>query len=121
MRLPSRRVPWPTVPNSNKRKERDQASPSSKPTSPFTKLSRPRSGPEPIVPNHMLLAGYLANEFLTKGTLLGRNLGQPVNPDVESKQQKHERYVELSLFLKTEGAHLFGIVNPTQLAHFLKL
>ncbi|XP_020221056.1 uncharacterized protein LOC109803792 [Cajanus cajan] len=132
MRPPSRRVPWPTAPNSNKRKERDHASPRPKPTSQVTKLSKPdksRSGPESSkkdsssnpMPNHMLLAGYLAHEFLTKGTLLGRKWNRSASPEEETQQQKHERYVELTLFLKTDGAHLFDIVNPTQLAHFLKL
>ncbi|RDX75675.1 hypothetical protein CR513_44416, partial [Mucuna pruriens] len=131
MRPPTRRVPWPTGDSSgSKRKERDRGipRPKSSPTPSITKLlkqDKPNSesepgekGPDPV-PTQMLLAGYLAHEFLSKGTLLGRQWGQSPSPQDESQQQKYQRYVELTLLLKTEGAHLFDIVNPTQLAHFL--
>ncbi|CAJ1900173.1 unnamed protein product [Sphenostylis stenocarpa] len=128
MRPPSRRVPLPL--NGAKRKERDDGCPRPKSSSTITKLSKSdklRSGtesreknPNPVSAN-MLLAGYLAHEFLSKGTLLGRRMGQLRSLEEESQQQKYERYVELTLLLKTDGAQLFDIVNPNQLAHFLKL
>ncbi|KAH1070334.1 hypothetical protein AAZX31_03G146900 [Glycine max] len=118
MRPPSRRVPLSNS-SGSKRKERDQASPRPKSSPTITKLPSDKS-PNPV-PTNMLLAGYLAHEFLTKGTLLGRKMGQAPSPRKESQQQKYDRYVELSLLLKTNGAHLGEIVNPTQLAHFLKL
>ncbi|TKY62335.1 hypothetical protein E2542_SST12191 [Spatholobus suberectus] len=142
IRPPSRRVPWPSATatgdssSGSKRKERDHGSPKPK-SSPTTTLkatipklpksdklksgSEPsKNGPNPVS-TQMLLAGYLAHEFLSKGTLLGRRWGRSPSLQEESQQQKYERYVELTLLLKTEGAHLFDIVNPTQLAHFLKL
>ncbi|PSR89748.1 Cortactin-binding protein like [Actinidia chinensis var. chinensis] len=124
---------------------------------PPPKLARPnipRPGPaslaqEPLEPasNNQLLAGCLAHEFLTKGTLFGQ-LWDPARAEafpvaVESRRvkfpgssqkakaepstkaepntEKYQRYVEVSNMLKTDGAHLPGIVNPAQLAPFLQL
>ncbi|WVZ04651.1 hypothetical protein V8G54_017997 [Vigna mungo] len=122
MRPPSRRAPLPlNGAGAGKRKERHHGSqkPISSPT--ITKLPK-LEGPDPDpVSTNMLLAGYLAHEFLSKGTLLGRRMGQSPSLQEESQQQKYKRYVELTLLLKKEGAHLFDIVNPNQLAQFLKL
>lgn len=131
MRPPPRRVAaWasssgstPTSGSSSnsKRKERDNdgfESPNTGPTTPtMTKLSKPD---EPRL-NNQLLAGYMAHEFLTKGTLLGRRWGPTKSPRVEPLQHKYERYVEVVDLLKTDGAHLSGVVNPTQLAQLLRL
>ncbi|KAJ3689434.1 hypothetical protein LUZ61_018598 [Rhynchospora tenuis] len=89
-------------------------------------FSAPRA--EPTAPNR-LLAGYLAHEFLTSGTLLG----QPWDPKARSdpvkslksgsdpSQGKEKRaYSDVALILKTDGAHIPGIVNPTQLAQWLR-
>ncbi|MFS8014802.1 hypothetical protein Hanom_Chr15g01348741 [Helianthus anomalus] len=102
----------------------------------------------------MLLAGYMAHEFLTKGTLLGQ-LYDPTKADVppaairtmrklnngsvnwgnrkavelepkpsenkirrEPELTKNQRYVEVSKLL-TNGAHIAGVVNPSQLARIL--
>ncbi|KAJ4778137.1 hypothetical protein LUZ62_062394 [Rhynchospora pubera] len=88
---------------------------------------------EPIAPNR-LLAGYLAHEFLTSGTLLG----QPWDPKARSDPEKSLKsgsgpagsksdqgndkraYSDLALILKTDGAHIPGVVNPTQLAQWLR-
>ncbi|KDP26496.1 hypothetical protein JCGZ_17654 [Jatropha curcas] len=147
MRLPPRRFL-----TSNKRKERegfDSLKPSPPPPpAPPTKLPKPTinrldSGilPEPA-PSNQLLAGYLAHEYLTKGTLFGqpwapsRAEAVPVSAGfVESKKIKasqkakeaepnsnketYERYVDVSCLLKAGGAHLPGVVNPSQLARFL--
>ncbi|CAN0885837.1 hypothetical protein LINGRAHAP2_LOCUS15212 [Linum grandiflorum] len=147
MRLPPRRNLA-----SNKRKERDDPSSDSykPPPPPFATvkpLGKPVTGLtgsdkviEPVGANNQLLAGYLAHEFLTKGTLVG----QPWDPKekltlevkklkpspkgiaaepmiVEDKEKMRERYVEVSKLLKTKGPHLPGIVNPTQLARFLQM
>lgn len=114
MRPPSRRAPLP-LNGGAKRKERHHGSPKLN-SSKLPKLE----GPNPVSTN-MLLAGYLAHEFLSKGTLLGRRMGQSPGLQEESQEQKYQRYVELTLLLKTDGAHLFDIVNPNQLAQFLKL
>ncbi|KAK9265842.1 hypothetical protein L1049_027075 [Liquidambar formosana] len=130
----SRRVltPWA----SNKRKERecfDAVKPST------TKIPKPNiPKPGSLASRNVLLAGYLAHEFLTKGTLLGerwdpaRSEAVPVSAElrrVKSSQmakaelpvEKYERYVEVASLLKTDGAHIAGIVNPSQLAGFLQL
>ncbi|QCD97759.1 uncharacterized protein LOC114163379 [Vigna unguiculata] len=120
MRPPSRRAPLP-LNGGGKRKERHHGHSSQKPISSPTVTKLPKlAGSDPVSTN-VLMAGYLAHEFLSKGTLLGRKMGQSPSPQEESQQQKYERYVELTLLLKKEGAHLFDIVNPNQLAQFLKL
>ncbi|KAK8702020.1 hypothetical protein V6N13_020390 [Hibiscus sabdariffa] len=113
MRLPPRRVSMPTVATNVKRKQRDDSV-----------LQHP---------NH-LLAGYLAHEFLTRETLFGQPFDPPPPPppppppqtdsapaptkrsradDVESKPDNRQRYAEVASLLKTDGAHIPGIVNPT--------
>ncbi|GAA0149105.1 hypothetical protein LIER_08368 [Lithospermum erythrorhizon] len=90
-----------------------------------------KSSPKPLSNNH-LLAGYLANEFLSKGTLFGRPWDparvQAVPPagssrfkstQVELEPEKCLMYKEIAEIMKTDGAHIPGIVNPTQLARFL--
>lgn len=130
----------------NKRKERDGFNdPKPKPA----RLVIPRTGspapsPDPASSNQ-LLAGYLAHEFLTKGTLFGqpwdpaRAEAVPVSAELrrpkpsgqkfqaemgsraEPQVEKNQRYVEVADLLKNDGAHLPGIVNPTQLARSLQL
>lgn len=93
-----------------------------------------------------LLAGYLAHEFLTAGTLFGqrwdptaavkppapplRAVGKsgarpppPMPPSAgEAKQGKPPSgYAEVACLLKADGAHIPGIVNPTQLARWLQM
>ncbi|KAF7818454.1 uncharacterized protein G2W53_023909 [Senna tora] len=154
MRLPPRRVLTPSASPNNKRKEKedslDRPNPTSitttkllKPHKPRTGLQPPRSsakGSEPSSSNQ-LLAGYLAHEFLTRGTLLGQPWdpdrsaeGPTANPSEPEKKraklseireaeppQKHERYVEVAELFRADGTHLPGMVNPTELARFLNL
>lgn len=101
---------------------------------------------EPVCPNR-LLAGYMAYEFLSKGTLFGqkydparaeavalagstkpegRRQQQQQEPSVQQQQQQKEHkqtkgYAEVASILKTEGAHIPGIVNPTQLAKWIQM
>ncbi|KAK2455234.1 embryo sac development arrest protein [Trifolium repens] len=160
MRLPPRRVLTPSSSSttSNKRKERDDPferpkpihGPNSKllkPDKPISKLgdSEPvQSTKTTTTPSNQLLAGYLAHEFLTKGTLMGK----PWLPSSRGKEEEDddddvggeegeateappcrrpetkidkERYVEVTALLKSGGTHLPGVVNPTQLARFLDL
>ncbi|GAB4850868.1 hypothetical protein Ancab_030169 [Ancistrocladus abbreviatus] len=171
---------------SRKRKERDEPSflhsnrgnnnaaarNKEQPTSaPNTTSSKPV---EPISSNR-LLAGYMAYEFLTKGTLLGqkfdparaeavpvsvpeqkKKLIQGVNNSgntssssnsgnsesgsgvgactgTEPSEKKspaaaaakpapqRQSYAEVANLLKTDGAHIPGIVNPTQLARWIRI
>lgn len=143
-------------PSNNKRKEREGLEgfkPSAITTKSLAKPSIHRApaqakSPQPTY-NNQLLAGYLAYEFLSKGTLFGETydparaeavpLSQPAGsgsargkpiPDKrkaepsgedDKQTEKHQRYLELAELLKADGAHLPGIVNPTQLARFLQL
>ncbi|CAN1192926.1 hypothetical protein LINPERPRIM_LOCUS21519 [Linum perenne] len=152
---------------SNKRKERDDPSDSYKsaypapPPQPPLATVKPVGKPvtglfgsdklgEPTGSNNQILAGYLAHEFLMKGTLFGQpwdpkenptvasvtleakklkpsprgEVAEPMvksEPRIEDKEKMRERYVEVSKLLKTKGAHLPGIVNPTQLARLLQM
>ncbi|KAF7804615.1 uncharacterized protein G2W53_043726 [Senna tora] len=149
MRLPPRRVLTQTSgpPTLNKRKEREDGFDTPKPSTP--KLLKPDNNkPRPgggSAPSNQLLAGYLAHEFLTRGTLFGQPWGPPTPEGPTDKRkgkqkgeaepqpqpparkrtemapEKYERYVEVVGLLNVEGAHLPGIVNPTQLARFLQL
>ncbi|KAI8574371.1 hypothetical protein RHMOL_Rhmol01G0348600 [Rhododendron molle] len=132
-----------------KRKERDGFESFDDPKPKLARLGIPRPGspapaPEPASRNQ-LLAGYLAHEFLTKGTLFGqpwdpaRAEAVPVSADsrrpkpsgqkfkaemssrAEPQVERNQRYVEVADLLKTDGAHFPGIVNPTQLARSLQL
>ncbi|CAI0385812.1 unnamed protein product [Linum tenue] len=134
MRLPPRRILA-----SNKRKDKEDT----------TRDSSKSSAPPPLPPslslvatmepgsNNQLLAGYLAHEFLSKGTLFGEpmradNCPSPIyvkakkikpsmERNIEDIGKRSERYLEVSKLLKMEGAHLPGIINPTQLAQFLQM
>ncbi|PRQ25774.1 hypothetical protein RchiOBHm_Chr6g0287331 [Rosa chinensis] len=144
MRLPPRRISTTNASsNSNapttKRKETESALDAPHPAKALklspTEPAHQAAVSEPALASCHLLAGYLAHEFLTKGTLLGQLWDptarssaeeQPVtkSPDrreAEPQYEKLERYVEVADLLKTDGAQLAGIVNPTQLARFLQL
>ncbi|KAI3971552.1 hypothetical protein MKW92_040079 [Papaver armeniacum] len=101
--------------------------------------------------DNRLLAGYLAHEFLTEGTLFGqkwdpaRAEANPITPRnnpngrrpagggavaevkggggtiMARPQQQHSSYAEVANLLKCEGLHIEGIVNPTQLARWLHM
>ncbi|XP_022769876.1 uncharacterized protein LOC111313459 [Durio zibethinus] len=135
MRLPPRRVSMPN----NKRKERNDldvkhlAPPPTKSPKPAVPLSASTKAAHQVLSNQ-LLAGYLAHEFLTRGTLFGQTWDpariREVEPKERSragdaepkpKEEKHQRYVEVASLLKTDGAHIPGIVNPSQLGHFLQV
>ena len=137
--------------NNNKRKEREKEGINAT----ITKIPKPakattaaRAGgigsAELVFSSNKILAGYLAHEFLTRGTLVGQqwdptsstanqNEAVSVSSKKAEKEKKkpsgkaegqveedqQQRYVELANLLKTGGAHFPGIVNPTQLTHFL--
>jgi hypothetical protein len=76
-----------------------------------------------------MLAGHLAHEFLAHGTLLGRRIEPsragpapapaPAAPRAEPDPRR--RYAEVSWLLMTSGAHIPGVVNPTQLGRWLQI
>ncbi|KAL6522767.1 hypothetical protein OROHE_016614 [Orobanche hederae] len=147
---------------SRKRKDREVFLPSTstKPLVLQTASSRAVSGsgqatsssskgvePEPQQPlsSNRLLAGYMAYEFLNKGTLFGQNIDSSkadallVSSDAESKRNyrqsqsqasmepepsrkpKPQSYAEVANLLKSDAAHIPGIVNPTILARWIQM
>uniref|UniRef100_A0A0E0CNK3 Uncharacterized protein n=1 Tax=Oryza meridionalis TaxID=40149 RepID=A0A0E0CNK3_9ORYZ len=76
-----------------------------------------------------LMAGYLAHEFLRSGTLLGErpesNRAPAPAPAAASAgpaaPDPRTRYAEASLLLMAGGARVPGVVNPTQLGHWLRI
>lgn len=99
---------------------------------------------EPI-PSNRLLAGYLAHEFLTKGTLFGQKFdvesarvnaeplagfttAEPKRSQVNFQaaasaveRKEHDSYGEVASIMKTDGTHIKGIVNPTQLSRWIHM
>ncbi|KAL9240287.1 hypothetical protein vseg_014525 [Gypsophila vaccaria] len=91
--------------------------------------------PEPG--SNRVLAGYMAFEFLTKGTLFGQKFDParaeavPVSAAepkrkpglVEPVGVKPSRsYADVAQLVKGEGgAHIPGVVNPTQLARWIQM
>ncbi|KAK4769317.1 hypothetical protein SAY86_027467 [Trapa natans] len=115
--------------------------PATPPSAPSTPAGAAAKLP-PATGNH-LLAGYMAHEFLTKGTLLGQrlDLARPEaagvgpsgghgatdlrkmkKPETNHNGRKEQRgYGEVASILKTDGAHIPGIINPTQLARWIQM
>lgn len=83
--------------------------------------------------SNQLLAGYLAHEYLNKGTLFGEKWNPARSESIaegrknkqshgkEPSDNKRRRYVEVADILRAEGSFMPGIVNPSQLARSLKL
>lgn len=73
------------------------------------------------------LACFMCNEYLTRGTLLGRPWPpQDSNPNWQENKdgtgsEKERLYHTLTDFLQAGDVHLPGIVNPSQLAAWLGL
>ncbi|XP_074586346.1 uncharacterized protein LOC141842030 [Curcuma longa] len=78
--------------------------------------------------DNRLLAGFLAHEFLSAGTLLGRRwdpssgaVEQGVPPPAAAATLA-DTYTQVSyLLLKAKGPHIPGVLNPTQLAGWLQM
>lgn len=154
MRLPPRRV---LTSSNKKRKEEDnqggvdtvQPSPLPSTTKKLKPAqSHPGSAKESrAASSRHLLAGYLAHEFLTKGTLFGQpweaaraeaaadSAPEPVDEtkrqspegeaepreEAEPRLERFQRYVAVADLINADGSHLPGVVNPTQLARLLQL
>ncbi|XP_066345397.1 uncharacterized protein [Miscanthus floridulus] len=74
-----------------------------------------------------LLAGHLAHEFLAHGTFLGRRIEPsrgataPAPAPARAEPDPKRRYAEVSWLLMASGAHVPGVVNPTQLGRWLQI
>ncbi|KAH0738984.1 hypothetical protein KY290_037689 [Solanum tuberosum] len=134
--------------SSRKRKDRDTFYSSPRPSNPLTPVSNVNlttsfAKPDPKKKGQMpnsVLAGYMAYEYLTKGTLLGQKFdparpraAAPVNALADPKKRKsspeeselnpkpNQNYVEIASLLRSDGTHIPGIVNPTQLAQWIQM
>uniref|UniRef100_A0A7C8Z218 Embryo sac development arrest 6 n=1 Tax=Opuntia streptacantha TaxID=393608 RepID=A0A7C8Z218_OPUST len=101
---------------------------------PLNTTSSSSSSAQPVpVHSNRLLAGYMAYEFLSQGTLFGQKF-DPARAEavpLAAKKPGSERppepvkpnrsYAEVAQLLKTDGAHIPGIVNPTQLAKWIQM
>lgn len=114
-----------------------QPPPLARPDPRGVKPDRPavRFGAKPPLPQpgaqvcgNKLLAGYLAHEFLRCGTLLGERRLEP--PRLKEKDpaaatapapEPSRRYAEVSRLLMAGGARIPGVVNPSQLGHWLRI
>ncbi|XP_076914886.1 uncharacterized protein LOC143574045 [Bidens hawaiensis] len=117
------------------------------------RATAPVKAPKPARPpsDNKLMAGYLAHEFLTKGTLFGQpwdparadaapvsaaahlaDFRKPMKQIVSQKEKpaepklgdkrKFDSYAQRSgILMGKNGVHIPGIVNPTQLTRFLNL
>ncbi|GJX16270.1 hypothetical protein Tco_1356553 [Tanacetum coccineum] len=75
-----------------------------------------------------LLAGYMAYEFLTKGSVLGHN-----KLDNKTEEKVNESYSEITSLImnnngdnsssnsNNDGVCIPGVVNPTQVAKWIKM
>uniref|UniRef100_A0A0D9XKI1 Uncharacterized protein n=1 Tax=Leersia perrieri TaxID=77586 RepID=A0A0D9XKI1_9ORYZ len=59
-----------------------------------------------------LLAGYLAHEFLTAGTVAGERVAGDDRP----RPAEDGRYEAVAVLVHGGGARVPGVVNPSQLA-----
>ncbi|KAJ1295221.1 hypothetical protein BS78_01G207700 [Paspalum vaginatum] len=87
--------------SATKRKERDAAAPA--------------AGPSDPAGGNMLLAGLLAHEFLSSGTVLGerRRAGPGPGPATGGGAS---RYEAVAVLVQRGAARVPGVVNPAQLA-----
>ncbi|KAJ7954678.1 putative Embryo sac development arrest 6 [Quillaja saponaria] len=139
-----RRILPPGV--SKKRKETEALfSATARPSTPVPASLASTKASEPFSSNR-LLAGYMAYEFLTKGTLFGEKfdpgraeavplassssslaLSKRTKPEVtaevveRSLRKEQDSYGEVASILKSDGAHIPGIVNPTQLTRWIQM
>ncbi|KAJ4834122.1 hypothetical protein Tsubulata_012604 [Turnera subulata] len=141
---------------SRKRKETESfysTKPSSAPTTAhyyYPPAPRAENKSAASAPSNRLLAGYMAYEFLTRGTLFGERFdparvkavpvselkrGKLVGEEAElggggggggggssssSCNKAVKGYAEVAGILKADGVHIPGIVNPTELARWLQ-
>ncbi|CAM8911687.1 unnamed protein product [Rhodiola kirilowii] len=102
-----------------------------------SKKRKEQAQPTASASNQQLLAGYMAYEFLTRGTLLGQKFDSaraeavPVSSVKRAKSvaaepirgggEQQKSYAEVASLLKMDGAHLPWVVNPTQLARWVQM
>ncbi|KAI4311328.1 hypothetical protein MLD38_036233 [Melastoma candidum] len=127
---------------------------------PAAAQAKGRKPPDSPAIDNRILAGYMAHEFLTRGTILGQRFdparaeavavsgaeprkrpgvaersesprkgkGKEKEEEEDDKaktttqqqrKKKHPSYADVASMLKVEGAHIPGVVNPSQLVKWL--
>ena len=87
----------------------------------------PQAGGGAGAGGNKLLAGYLAHEFLRRGTLLGERRLEPSGRKEKEPvlavpaPEPSRRYAEVSRLLMAGGARIPGVVNPSQLGRWLRI
>ncbi|KAI4303972.1 hypothetical protein MLD38_039547 [Melastoma candidum] len=69
--------------------------------------------------DNKILAGYLAYEFLRKGSILGERFGSAVKQQEEEEERRSLK--EVASILKVDGVHIPGIFNPSQLSRWIRM
>ncbi|KAI4365364.1 hypothetical protein MLD38_021355 [Melastoma candidum] len=158
MSLHPRRIPPPGA--SKKRKEREPfynpaptpnnritTSPKPSPNSFFKLPDLPlaiaeangqKSHHDPPTSDNRILAGFMAHEFLTRGTILGHRFdpgradgvaGEPRGKPGEAernqgkgkgKEEEHPSYGDVAGMLRKDGVHIPGVFNPSHLLTWLR-
>ncbi|XP_073057140.1 uncharacterized protein [Primulina eburnea] len=131
---------WILTPGASRKRKEREPSESQKPllrqtaVSGSTTETTPSMAAAPLSCNR-LLAGFMAYEFLSKGTVLGQKFdvarleAMPFdanNKKVDSRSKPNGKleptiYAEVANLLKSDGAYLPGVVNPTQLARWIQM
>ncbi|KAI4342657.1 hypothetical protein MLD38_027253 [Melastoma candidum] len=71
--------------------------------------------------DNKILAGYLAYEFLRKGTILGERFGSVAHHHQKEEEEERRSLEEVASILKVDGVHIPGIFNPSQLARWIRM
>lgn len=121
-----------------KRKEREavcfpSAPPAATPTTTAYSAHAKEAGEVKPMSSNRLLAGYMAHEFLTRGTLFGQKFdpggaesvpwaGSSSSASAQSSMIRKENngFAEMASIVKSDGTHIPGVVNPSQLSRWMK-
>ncbi|KAJ0735410.1 hypothetical protein HanPI659440_Chr11g0431851 [Helianthus annuus] len=87
-----------------------------------TAATKPTTEMNMMTSSNKLLAGYMAYEFLTSGTVLGHKFGTDRSETTAfSGNERYEQITSL-LMVKTEGGdQISGVVNPTELRRWIEM
>ncbi|KAL9996948.1 hypothetical protein Hdeb2414_s0007g00254981 [Helianthus debilis subsp. tardiflorus] len=80
-------------------------------------------GMEMTSSSNKLLAGYMAHEFRTKGTVLGKKLegDRAEKGAVVVEKERYKEITSLLMMRNDGGVHIPGVVNPAQLARWIQM
>ncbi|KAK4266179.1 hypothetical protein QN277_027139 [Acacia crassicarpa] len=107
--------------------------PAATPTTPAYSANAREAGEAKPMSWNRLLAGYMAHEFLTRGTLFGQKFDSGGSAAVHSAtssspasaapamiRKEDNNRAEMASIVKSDETHIPGIVNPSQLARWMQ-